>query len=586
MYKNINDNIRYTLAVAGIFFITNSCRSTDADNNLSGNNLSGVSFNLTEGDFNEGNILSPQASLKTNTNSPSALRQEIVSGPFNISAELSSDTPTKLQAQASSTKGAMAVTKPLSLRGAVKYRIVAYHADGTYIDQAVGDASQTNQVFFGDKLTKGQTYNFVIYSLGSTTTAPPVAPTTNLYEYPKVNFKFTDYSVSAADLMMASEREITIQGTPGDTTPPTPITTPLKHLFTRINVSVDNSDAIGTQKGGYLSENPVNATLKPGFLYSESSLNLNTSMLQGITFDSGFITNDLSSAQSYIINTSGAYIGNAIIDITVPAGAIKVGNDVNPEPVNFRFNPVGSNFLQPGYSYTIKLRFNSDRYVNASNTTRNTGDTDALYAVIGGYRWDRYNLGATNLNPASNNPDRNPSVRELYGNQYQWGKIAKAADTYSGDGAIAGWNTATPAPDNAWNSGTPTKPVRTSNDPCASGTRVPSYIEFDKLVNNTKQTSIGTWVPYSPDPYVNSSGYTAAKVLTSNKNNDVKLTFPTTGWRDNLIGKQNSRGVYGNYWTSEIGANGGTYFRFLQNSFDHPSYPKNAGQTIRCIQDR
>ncbi|WP_407500534.1 fibrobacter succinogenes major paralogous domain-containing protein [Elizabethkingia anophelis] len=64
--------------------------------------------------------------------------------------------------------------------------------------------------------------------------------------------------------------------------------------------------------------------------------------------------------------------------------------------------------------------------------------------------------------------------------------------------------------------------------------------------------------------------------MTSNKNNDVKLTFPTTGWR----------GEYGNYWTSEVGANGGTYFRFFQNSFDHPSYPKNAGQSIRCIQDK
>ncbi len=60
--------------------------------------------------------------------------------------------------------------------------------------------------------------------------------------------------------------------------------------------------------------------------------------------------------------------------------------------------------------------------------------------------------------------------------------------------------------DNVWNSGTIIKLIRTCNDPCTSGTRVPSYMEFDKLVNNTKQTSIGTWVPYSPDSYVNPSG--------------------------------------------------------------------------------
>ncbi len=55
------------------------------------------------------------------------LRQEITSGPFNIIAELSPDIPSaKLMTQASAIQGAIAVNKPLSLRGGVKYKIIAY----------------------------------------------------------------------------------------------------------------------------------------------------------------------------------------------------------------------------------------------------------------------------------------------------------------------------------------------------------------------------------------------------------------------------------------------------------------------------
>ncbi|WP_244893008.1 fimbrillin family protein [Elizabethkingia ursingii] len=589
MYKSINVKIKYTLTIASIFLIANSCRSTDTDNNFSGSNLSGVSFNLTDGDFDESDILASQASLKTSVVVPEVLRQEIASGPFNIIAELSPEIPSaKLMTQASATQGSIAVNKPLSLRGGVKYRVIAYQADGTYIDQAIGDASQTNQIFFADKLTKGQIYNFVIYSLGNTIDNPPVVPKVNLNSDPSNSFSFLgSYLTNTADLMWAVERNVKILGDPGDATSPTSLNTPLKHIFTRVNVSVDNSDAIGSQKGGYLSEKNVSATIMSPQLYSASTFNFNTGTITGGSVNSsGILTGDVNAAiQTYIVNTSG--VANSTVSISVPAGAIKVGNDINPTSVTFSFSSAGGG-LKPGYSYTLKLRFNSDRYVNSSNITRNTNDSDALYAIIGGYRWDRYNLGVININPASNNPDQNPSLQALYGNFYQWGYKTVAATSYSGDGAISGWNT-TPALDKSWNSSTETNPIKTLADPCSSGSRIPTLTEFNTLTNNTLHTSIGNWTSFSGSSSIGLSDYTAAHVMTSKKNGNVKLTFPAAGWRALSSGAQVDRQAGGLYWSStEIQGNSqARYIRlFVNGSWDTTGYGRTAGESLRCIQDK
>ncbi|MDE5490747.1 fimbrillin family protein [Elizabethkingia meningoseptica] len=530
---------RYLLPLAGIFFIANSCRSTDTENNISGSNLNGVSFSLSEADFSNGDSIIPQASLKGNTAATVVHRQEITSGPFSITAELSPDiSPFKPQAQASVVQGAMAVNKSLSQRGAVKYRIIAYKSDGTYLDQAAGDASQPDQVFFGDKLIKGETYNFVIYSLGSTVDNPPVVSNKNLNEDPVYDFTFLEsYRADTADLMWAVERNVKIQGAPGDTTPPTALTTPLKHIFTRVNIMVDNSDATGTQKGGYLSENTVNATIKSTQLYSLSSFNLNTGTItNGETYSSGLKANNLTAAaQTYIVNTAGA--ANSTLSISVPAGAIKVGNDVNPKPVVVNFDNGGTG-LQPGYSYTLKLRFNSDRYINEVNETKNAADPDAVYAVIGGRMWDRYNLGVTDRNPASNNPDQLPSTINLHGNYYQFGNqqpIADASSTFNYKNS--NWN-GNPAPGSAWNLGTESSPVKNiSNDPCLPGFRVPTETELQTLLNNTSRTIIGNVVSST---YGNMNNYTAAGVYTSKKNQNVKLTIPISGYADLVVGSNNA----------------------------------------------
>ncbi|HWV68137.1 hypothetical protein, partial [Chitinophaga sp.] len=543
----------------------------------------GIKLALTEAQFGGDNISVAKASAKASATEPLTITKEIQSGPFSITAELTENTPSNSGLKAST--GKKAATKLLSLRGPVTYRVVAYETDGTYIDQAVGDASDASQVFFGDKLIAGNKYTFVIYSLGSTTTPPPAAPTTNLYTAGQVNFAFTSYTENGADFMYAIEKDVTILGN----NTPTPLTTPLQHMFTRVTLLVDNSDDTGTfgtanyVKGGYLSEVPVQAEWVSPF--TDATVDLSTGATVSAVDDNNVppVSNLNATAQTFIVNQNQST--NFSIALTIPSGQIKIGHDVNAQAVNFNFSNAGLG-LKPGFSYTMKLRFNSDRFVNASNVTRSATAADARYAVIAGYRWDRFNLGVVDVNPATNNPDAVPSVQALYGNYYQWDRQAAVANAYSGDGAIAGWNT-TPAPDGSWNNGTAAAPVKAALDPCGTGDRVPSQAEYTRLGTYTRHTSIGTWIPFSGTS-TGLSDFTAAHIMTSRKSSDIKLSFPANGHRNPTTGAQLIRQSSAIYWlnTAVGGNNYAVQGRGFQSSWDTSNYLKNAGYPVRCIQDK
>ncbi len=152
--------------------------------------------------------------------------------------------------------------------------------------------------------------------------------------------------------------------------------------------------------------------------------------------------------------------------------------------------------------------------------------------------WDRYNLGVTDRNPASNNPDQLPSTINLHGNYYQFGNqqpIADASSTFNYKNS--NWN-GNPAPGSAWNLGTESSPVKNiSNDPCLPGFRVPTETELQTLLNNTSRTIIGNVVSST---YGNMNNYTAAGVYTSKKNQNVKLTIPISGYADLVVGSNNA----------------------------------------------
>ena len=579
--KKIYHITKTKLALVALLTVAASCSKDKAGNTVDANQ-GGLKLSLTEAEFTSNDPVT-KASTNSSTSKPLSITQEIQSGPFSITAELTENTSSNVALKASS--GNKAATS-LALRGTVQYRVVAYETDGTYVDQAVGNAADASQVFFGDKLIAGNKYTFVVYSVGSTTVAPPAAPTTNLYAAGALFFDFSTYEQDGGDLMYAISKDVTILGN----NTPTPLTAPLQHLFTRVNILVDNSDATGTfgtanyVKGGYLSEVPVQAQWLSSFQDVEIDLSTGATV-SSVADNSVAAISDLNTtARTFIVNQ--LQNPNFSVSLRIPSTQIKIGHDINAQNIDFNFSNAGLG-LKPGYSYTLKLRFNSDRYVNPNNVTRTATAADARYAVIGGHRWDRYNLGVTGgVSPATNDPDAIPSNQALYGNYYQWGIQTPAANAYSGDAAIAGWNT-TPAADGAWNSGTADAPVKTALDPCSASDRVPTQAELARLGAYTRHTSIGNWTAFAGTG-TGLSDFTAAHIMTSRKSSDIKLSFPAAGHRENLNGSQRIRQSSAIYWSNTaVGGNNRAFQgRGFVSSFDTSNYFKTAAYPVRCIQNK
>ncbi len=593
--KTLYKKAKLTLSLLVLLSIVVSCNKGKNENTIQTDQV-GVKLVLSEAEFTGDQVAVTKASTNKSSTTPFHVTKEIQSGPFTVTAELTEDTPTSSGLKASNTKAA---TKLLSLRGAVRYRIVAFNTDGTYVDQAVGNASDPNQVFFGDKLLVGNKYHFFIYSLGSTTIdPPPVSSDLNMFptSNPESGFtlNFPNYTENGGDFMSAVEKDVTILGN----NTPTPLTTPLEHRFTRVNFQIDDSDATGVfgqagyQKGGYVPEVAVNGSIDwtPGTVYAPI-INMSTGQVipgTGLNSEPYYykLQNITTSGTTAMVNQQGR--SNFALHLIINPGSIKIGHDINAYEVYLDFTNNGQG-MKPGYSYNLKLRFNSDRYVNANNETRTATAADALYAVIGGYRWDRYNLGASSLNPSSGNLT-NASTQALHGNFYQWGQKAVAANAItSGDGEIPGWNYNIYPPANSWNSGTESLPVKvTANDPCSAGTRIPTRAEFERLSAQTKATQSGTWGDAST--LDNMPGYDAAMTVTSKKSGDINLLFPAAGRRELYTGELSFRGREGYYATStELGTNNTfNHFFLVRNPLivGVSAVDKPVGINVRCIQDK
>lgn len=125
--------------------------------------------------------------------------------------------------------------------------------------------------------------------------------------------------------------------------------------------------------------------------------------------------------------------------------------------------------------------------------------TIGAYIAPGEFReFMSHNLGAdTSLDPLS------PS-QGIHGAKYQWGNknpILTQAQDQANSGSIAGWNT-TPAPDNSWMDG-----IKTANDPCPSGFRVPTQAEWLGIINNNIITFVGNGVKIGNSFFLPAAGY-------------------------------------------------------------------------------
>jgi uncharacterized protein (TIGR02145 family) len=167
---------------------------------------------------------------------------------------------------------------------------------------------------------------------------------------------------------------------------------------------------------------------------------------------------------------------------------------------------------------------------------------------------------------------------EINGDYYQWGRKMKAADgpsdgTLAGanEGPVAGWSTVT-APNGAWDDN-----VKTENDPCPSGFRVPTIAQWQGVHNNNLRTSIGTWYNFW-------NGHTE---YGAGVKYGTALFLPAAGYRFDQDGALYYRGAEGDYASSNsTGTTQSIQFYFdINEDGNYNDFTRANGYSVRCIAE-
>ncbi|MDE7133711.1 MAG: hypothetical protein K2N86_00305, partial [Rikenellaceae bacterium] len=187
-----------------------------------------------------------------------------------------------------------------------------------------------------------------------------------------------------------------------------------------------------------------------------------------------------------------------------------------------------------------------------------------------GIEWMRVNLAnprqaAGGATFATKLPSQCTGVRaESHGKFYQWGVNV----AWSSTGALDGGT-----PSGTWN--TSSYPTNWNTNPCPDGYRLPTYVEFQSLINNTSRTNGGAW---SETDY----GYI---ILTSKAESFNKLEFPAVGNRG-TDGTLYNAGSVGYYWASVIYDSNNAYELWFDGSGVNPhgNNSKRRGFSVRCVK--
>ena len=131
--------------------------------------------------------------------------------------------------------------------------------------------------------------------------------------------------------------------------------------------------------------------------------------------------------------------------------------------------------------------------------------------------------------------------------------------------------------DKLWNSGSDSEPVKTQNDPCPKGWRVPTYAELSNLCKKhsawtTDETDMpGYW-------FSGSSPYSETV---------PQIFLPAAGYRGYMLANTENRGLNGYYWSSKPYARKPDYMggglSFGSTSASMHYYGRAGGYSVRCV---
>jgi uncharacterized protein (TIGR02145 family) len=184
----------------------------------------------------------------------------------------------------------------------------------------------------------------------------------------------------------------------------------------------------------------------------------------------------------------------------------------------------------------------------------------------GTYTFLDHNLGAdTSL-------DAHIPVSGLNGDYYQWGKNAPDADVDNLIGST--WGDQGGTRDN----GNWTASSKGTQDPCPTGSRVPSQIEWANV--NANNIAFRTGSPWSAgDAEFSNALHYGPDASTK------LLTLPAAGNRNTTNGALANRDIFGYYWSSTEQGGGNGYNLHFNNSAIGPanSHDRLHGFSVRCI---
>ena len=197
-------------------------------------------------------------------------------------------------------------------------------------------------------------------------------------------------------------------------------------------------------------------------------------------------------------------------------------------------------------------------------------ETDYPYGKL--YQWGRKYGQGYDSNDASTPKLVEKQVTSDEGQSNENANIFFYSSSYKG-------NWCSPSDKTLWNSGSEENPIKTANDPCPEGWRVPTYYEINDLAKN--------YSSWNKDEY-NRNGlwFSGSYEYTSDA---PQIFLPAAGTRFHE-GKARDRGTGARYWSSlPWDASYGRQIYYNNYYGDISAYVRNddriLGCSVRCVQE-
>jgi len=431
------------------------------------------------------------------------------------------------------------------------YNVAVFDNDGLFV--AERNYNYRNEIKKGGiPLPSNGEYTFVMYSIGSTTYVPNInfpnlknkslaSATLDLDK--TSNFMYFKTKVSLAELPAINQMKI--------------IKSMFDCKFSEVSTTI-NASNVGQ---------PMTA-LRSSFGRHFNNVSISLATGDAIKQEKPLpVSVDFPELGTKVVRSSPTIV-HSDGDVTFHLSELKVGSLMLDHTISFE-----NLKLSPGVKYKLDLKVEK----SGDELLRYEGQPAVR---IQGQIWMMDNLGVN-----FSDPNFNP-LGVHHGNFYQYANKNVIAPANVMEQENSKWVIfKNPV---FWNSGTEEDPIKSKDDPCPNGFRIPTFTEFELFADNltfekdkgNSEAALGT--------------FTFAKVFKS-KWGYIEVDFPLQGFFDEKHASNWYRGSKGYFWTSSAeNVDGEVYAKVIdytdgddafKYSFFNVSKSKTRAFNIRCIAD-